>query len=518
MYRNVYWDNESKQIAIATWNKNGERCRVNVKFRPYIYIESPAGDAVSIFGKKLIKKDFATPYERTKFIKESGIKHIYENFDAPQQFLLDVFWKQCDTDEFAKYDLRTIFFDIEVDPLPGGEFPNADAAKAEINIITCYDSLDKKYHVFSKNKYFGKNLPENCDFNYSPTEATMLREFIAYWKSNDYPDIVAGWNSNGFDFPYTFNRIIKVLGHEEYLSLSPTNRIETRVVQDKMFRDVVRYDIKGVTLLDWMDVYTKFKVTKQESMKLDFIANKELGVGKVDYKGMTIYEFMEKEWDRFVEYNVQDVKLLVDLENKLKYFKILRMVANLACLNYDKGLMTIPVTNGAIAIRARRKNQKLNTFIRDIDLSVEKAGGYVSSVPGFHKAVVTFDANSLYPNLIISNNISPETKIGMAYFDKGVSVYGTNPDDNVRLLLTNGRQYQMSRAKLNEIIKTKDYIMSANGCILSQEFEGLFPEFMREIYEKRVEDKAKMSSIKKENIKLEEELETLQNRLKELGA
>lgn len=516
MYRNVFWDSETKQIVLSTWNKDGKRIRVHTNFKPYIYIESPSGEALSIYEKRITKKEFNTPYDRTKFIKESGIKHIYENFDASQQFLLDTFWKYSDKTEFAKYTLRTIFLDIEVDPLPENEFPKPEEAKSEINIITCYDYLDNKYYIFSKNKYFGDNLPSNSEFRYSPTERAMLWDFLKYWQSNDYPDLVAGWNSNGFDFPYIFNRIIKVLGEEAYNSLSPHNKVDSRIVKDKMMRDVIRYDIKGVTLLDWMDVYVKFKVTKQESMKLDFIANKELGVGKVDYEGMTINEFMEKEWDRFVEYNVQDVKLLVDLEKKLQYFKILRMVSNLACLNYDKGLMTIPVTNGAIAVRARRRERKLNTFIRVIDESVVKAGGYVSSVPGFHKAVVTFDANSLYPNLIISNNISPETKIGMAYFENGVKVYGNNPKDVVQLVLANGRQYKIYREKLDELIKEKDLIMSANGCLLSQKKEGLFPQFMREIYEQRVEDKKNIKRINKENEALETELEELKKELSKL--
>lgn len=164
--------------------------------------------------------------------------------------------------DFAKNDLRIIFFDIEVDPLPDGEFPKPEDAKAEINIITCWDSLDKKYHVFSKNRYTGNNLPDDAEYDYVPSERGLLLHFLDYWKSNNYPDIVAGWNSNGFDFPYTFNRIIKVLGEEAYNSLSPHDMVDTRIVKDKMFRDVIKYDIKGVTLLDWMDVYVKFKVTK----------------------------------------------------------------------------------------------------------------------------------------------------------------------------------------------------------------------------------------------------------------
>lgn len=516
MYRNCFWDSEKRQIVLSTWNKDGKRVRIHTNFRPYIYVESPNGEALSIYESKVTRKEFDTPYDRTQFIKTSGIKRVYENFDVAQQFLLDTFWSHVDRPDFAKRDLRTIFFDIEVDPLPDQEFPKPEDAKAEINIITAWDSLEKKYYVFSKNKYNGEGLGDDVVFKYAPTERALLLDFINYWQSNDYPDIVAGWNSNGFDFPYTFNRITKVLGIEAFNSLSPHDKVSTRTVKDKLMRDVIKYDIAGVVLLDWMDVYVKFKVTKQESMKLDFIANKELGVGKVDYQGMTIYEFMEKEWDRFVEYNVQDVRLLVELEKKLQYFKVLRMISNVACLNYDKGLMTIPVTNGAIAINARRRNRKLNTFIRTIDESVEKPGGYVSSVPGFHKCVVTFDANSLYPNIVISNNISPETKIGMCYFNDGAKIYGDNLNDTLRLKLANGREYKLTRKQLNALIKEKDLIMSGNGCLFSQKTEGLLPQFMREIYQKRKEDKKEMSKLRQQKNEVEAEIAHYERLLKNL--
>lgn len=511
MYRNVFWDQKSRRIVLSTWDKQGNRVRLKTNFRPYLYVESPNGEALSIMNQRLTRKEFDTPYERSEFIKKSGIKRLYENFDVSQQFLLDIFWNHVGKPDFSKYDLRTIFFDIEVDPLPGGEFPKPEDAKAEINIITCWDSLDKKYHVFSKNRYTGDNMPDDAVYDYSPSERGLLLRFLDYWKSNDYPDIVAGWNSNGFDFPYTFNRIIKVIGEEAYNSLSPHDMVSSRIVKDKLFRDVIRYDIKGVTLLDWMDVYVKFKQQKQESMKLDFIANKELGVGKVDYNGMSIYEFMEKEWNRFVEYNIQDVRLLVQLEDKLQYFNILRMVSNLACLNYDKGLMTIPVTNGAIAVRARGRERKLNTFIREIDTSVKKPGGYVSSTPGMHKCVVTVDCGSMYPNIIISNNISPETKVGMCYFENDAPVYGGEDDDTLILRLVNGRQYRITRDKLKQMMKAKNLVMSANGCLLKQDNEGLFPQFMREIYTQRQDDRAKIKKLVKENQQLEKEIEELKN-------
>lgn len=205
------------------------------------------------------------------------------------------------------------------------------------------------------------------------------------------------------------------------------------------------------------------------------------------------------------------------LEKKLQYFRILRTVSNLACLNYDKGLMTIPVTNGAIAVRARGRGQKLNTFIRDIDTSIEKGGGFVSSVPGFHTDIMTVDASSLYPSIIRSNNLSPETKVGMVYSESQADVFSGEDDDPLLLKLVNGRQYRLTRKKLKELIKAKDLVYSANGCLTRQNVEGLFPQFMREIYTQRKADKKQMEVIKEENKELEAELEELKKKLKEMS-
>lgn len=507
MYRNAWWDSFKKDIVLSTWNKHGKRVRVHVPFKPYLYVENKSGTYKSIFGKPLVKREFDKPYLRTKFKKEYGGERFFDDFDVTQQFLLDVYWNKVDNEDFREHPLRTIFFDIEVDPLPSGEFPDPKEAKAEINIITAYDFLDNKYHVFSKKAYKGEELRNRNDvvwYEYD-NEYDMLEAWMDFWKKDDYPDIVAGWNSNGFDFPYLFNRIIRQLGEDAYNSLSPYNSIYTSEKENKMGKMVTIYHVAGVTLLDTLDVYQKFKQQKQESYKLDFICNMELGVGKVDYYGMTIYEFMEYDWDRFVEYNVRDVELLVKLEERTHHFDILRITSNMACSNYDKGLMTIPITNGAVAVRAKRKGVALNTFVRHEEYG-DKPGAFCSSHPGFHRNVVTVDANSLYPNLVISNNISPETKVGMCYF-KLANAFDTNPDDEVSIHLVNGKTIDTTRSELIRIIKKNNLVMSGNGCLFRQDFEGIVPTFMREVYEMRVETKAEIDKFKERNKMLYNELE-----------
>lgn len=516
MYRNAWWSNRDKCIRLRTWDKEGNRISGACSFKPYLYTEAKDGQYKSIFGGRLQKREFDTPFDRASFKKSYGSKRYYGDFDAAQQFLIDTFWRKVQDTDFSKNELRVIFYDIEVDPLPDNQFPVPELAKAEINIITAWDSLAKKYYIFSKYDYKGNDLIDNAVFVKCDNERQLLIKFIEFWKSNDYPDIVAGWNSNGFDFPYIRNRIIKVLGDSAFLSLSPYGEIREIVSIDKLQREVTKYDIAGVANLDYLDVYAKFKVAKQESYKLDFISEQELGYGKVDYEGMTIYEFMSQYWDRFVEYNVRDVELLVKLEEKLRYFQILRIVSNMACVNYDKGLTTIPITNGALAIRANQRGEVLHTFIRDVS-DEKKPGGFVFSTPGFHKDIITVDATSLYPSIIMSNNISPETKIGMVSFpDTGVDMYKGDPDDEVELELVSGRRYNIKRADLQQVIKKKDLILCANGCLFSQEKEGIFPEFVRQVFAQRVEAKNNIKKLNKENEKIEKKLKKLRKQLTEL--
>lgn len=509
MYRNCYWDGKNKCIKLATWDKEGRRVRVDMPFKPYLYVDSPKGKYISIFEQKIDKREFDTPYDRTQFVKGYGSTRFYDNFDVTQQFLLDCFWDKIEDKDFAKNKLRVLMLDIETDPLPGGEFPKPEESKAEINIITVYDTLDNKYYVFSKYDYTGDNLVEGSVFVRCRDERHLLQRFLSHWQSQDYPDIVTGWNLNGFDMPYIAGRIVKVLGEEYLYELSPYKVVKIREMVNKINRPVTKYDIAGVSVLDFIDVYVKYKVVKQESYKLDFIADMELGYGKVDYNGMTIFEFMEKDWNRFVEYNVQDVKLLVDLEEKLRYFRILRQICNMACANYEKCLNTVPITNGAIAVRARERNRVLHTFIRDGKVEGEKKGGFVSSNAGMHWDIMSVDATSLYPNQIITNNISPESEIGLCKFTAADTFYELDNEHDVTLMLTNGLEKKLKKKDIINAVMKNDFIITSSGSIFSQRKEGILPQFMREVFERRHKAKDDMKALKKENAKLKEEIEKL---------
>ena len=171
--------------------------------------------------------------------------------------------------------------------------------------------------------------------------------------------------------------------------------------------------------------------------------------------------------------------------------------------------MTIPGTNGAVAIRCRRKNRVLHTFIRDVNPDEEKPGGYVSLRPGFARDAVTFDAGSLYPNNSISLNISPETKIGMAYFKQG-TVYDGEANDKVTFIFAKDNlKYDLSRGQFNRFVKEMNYCIAPNGCVFAQDVPGVFAQYMAEVFANRSEVRKKIKENNKEIEQLQKELEKL---------
>lgn len=258
-YRNVAYNPKEESMKVFTWDENGKRISYEVSYNPYIYIESTnSTEAKSIFSTPLKKRAFKNQYERGKYIRESNIKRVFENLSIYQQFLIDQYWRDYEKPDFVKHDLKILFLDIETYSVE--DFPVPEKADHPINLITCYDSLTEKYITFGlKKDYNSKNQDESyirC-FN----EKELLLKFIEYW-SSDYPDVVSGWNSHGFDIPYIINRITNLLGFEYAQKLSPVERVYNRSMKGQFGKEQIRWYIDGVSSVDYLDVYKRFAPNK----------------------------------------------------------------------------------------------------------------------------------------------------------------------------------------------------------------------------------------------------------------
>lgn len=496
MYRNCVYSNRERKIHLWTWDSQGNRIKEEHDFWPYILLEDKSGTEKSIYGTTLKRKHFSSNFDRTKFVKESGIKRVFENLPPYQQFLVDEFWHSCENEEFSQFPLKTCFLDIECPSAEG--FPEPETATVPINLLTVYDSMEKQYTMFGLKPFHIER--EDVVFHYCKTEKELLKKFIGHF-SNDFPDVLVGYNSAGFDVPYLINRINRELGEDWSSELSPVGRIFKRINPTGKFgMPTEEYVIEGISCLDYMVMYQKFSMEKQESNKLDYIGEVELGINKVEYEG-TLWNLSENRWDTYCEYNLRDVELIVKLDEKLDYISLLRFLAYTGLCSLENAIKTVPCMNGAIAIKARERGECIPTFIKPVS-DYRAPGGYVAEPkPGFSSNIVSFDANSLYPSVMISLNLSPETKLGK------VEKVG----DMVKIHHVSGRVYDLTRENFGKYLKAENAAISKSDHIFSQKKKGIVPEFLDNLYTKRKVMKAKMLEARSMgNKKDEQKFDTIQ--------
>lgn len=486
MYRNAVYNNKSKSIHLWTWDARGNRIYQEIDYKPYLYVEDKKGTATSIYGTALKMREFDTLWDRNKFVKEGNVRRIFENLPPYQQWLIDNYYHECESPEFAAHPLKVMALDIECPANPnvnGGMFSTPENPEQVINLLTCYDSLTKRYTMFGL-KAFTRKQPDT-DYYHCKSEHDLLKRFIGHF-SSDYPDVLTTWNGADFDIPYLINRITFELGKEWADELSPMGRIYEKMnKQGKFGQPTKEYVIEGIACADYYVLYQKFSMEKQESYKLDYVGEVEVGVKKIEHEG-TLWELARDDWDTYCEYNYRDVELIVKLDEKLQYISLLRFLAYTGLCSLQSAINTVPVVNGSIAIRAKHRGVKIPTFVGNKDHD-KMPGGFVQvPKPGFAKNIVSFDANSLYPSVMISLNLSPETKLGW------VEKVG----DMVHIHHTSGRIFELTPQKFAVYMKEEKAALSKAGFLFSQKKVGLMPEFLDSLYAKRKAMKDQMKKLK----------------------
>ncbi len=509
MYRNVAYLPRDQVVRLFTWDETGKRIAVDSTYEPYIYLETNNhADCKSIFNTSLKKKKFRNQAERGRYLKDNKVTRIFENFSVHQQFLLDAFWRDNEKPDFNRHSLRVLFIDIET--YSPDEFPKPDDPQHTVNVITAYDTLQKHFYTWGLKKYV-KKAP-NTTYTYCTDEKMLFSKFLDYIES-DYPDILSGWNSEFFDIPYIINRCTKILGEDETKRLSPVRNLRPRTFRGKFGKEQVHWHIEGVSCVDYLDIYKRFCPTLRDSYKLDRIGEIELGQRKIDYGDTNLSALADTNWETFVDYNIQDVNLLVNLEEKLQYLQLLRMIAYAGLTTLEGALGSLSVITGLCAIKARERNQRIPTFSKEIrEDDTKNAGAYVGEPrQGFQEYVVSFDANSLYPNVMITLNLSPETKIG-SIVDK--------TDNDITIKHVNGQTFTLSNDKFVNFVKKERIAISRAKVLFSQKEKGIIPQAVDYYYDKRVELKKLLKNAKKQLLNLEKntaEYKKLKNEIDNLN-
>ncbi len=522
MYRGLSYIPHERKMRLFTWSEDGKRITTDVGYHPYFYYETTNKRhqvATSLYGTKLKRVVCSTEKNRRERIQNLGIDRIFENITPYQQFLIDQYWENNESNNFDQFPLKNWFFDIEV--YSPNEFPTPEEAKFPINIITVYDTIDKIYYSWGLGEY--KPDSENIVYVNCKTEKDLLWNFLNFYRK-DPPDILSGWNSETFDIPYIINRLNNIFGEDVCKMISPMNEELKRPVYARQFRgsfgkEQTKYIVEGISMLDYLDIYKTFSMGQRDSYKLDSIGAYE-GVGrKVDTNNINLATLAEKDWKTFVDYNIQDVTLLAKLDEKLQFLELVRMLSYVGLTPFNAALGTISTVNGRAIIQARKGDNPrvIPTFLKDVTRTEKYEGAYVSEPQrGFQDNIISFDANSLYPSTMITLNLSPETKFGQITF---------TDDTHIHVKSVNNEDYKFTRTNFVKWIQKNKIAVTRAKKLFFQEPKGIFPAISEHFYDIRKEKKNLMIILKKEltdlknklpDIKDEQEKRDVEERIKEL--
>ena len=453
---------------------NGEHVMFKEEYSPTLFIKSNKktkyktleGEYVEEIKPGTVKdcRDFYKKYEEV-----DGFK-IYGNDRYVYQYISDKYPEDEIKFDISKIKLITI--DIEVASENG--FPDTESCSEEILAITIQDYSTKKITTWGSKPF--KVTQKNVTYKECSSEHHILSSFLDWWIQNT-PEVVTGWNIQFYDIPYICGRLNKVLGEKQLKRFSPWGLVS----EDTIFvngRNQIYYDIGGISQLDYLDLYKKFTYKAQESYRLDYIAEIELGQKKLDHSEFdTFKDFYTKGWQKFVEYNIKDVELVDRLEDKMKLIELAITMAYDAKVNFNDVFYQVRMWDTIIYNYLKGKNIVIPP--KEKTSKDEKyAGAYVKEpVPGLYDWVVSFDLNSLYPHLIMQYNISPETLLDERH-----------PSSSVDRILNEEINFEMY----------KDYAVCANGAMYRKDVRGFLPELMEKIYKDRTIYKKKMLAAKQE--------------------
>ena len=454
--------------------ENGRKVITRDKLSPTLFVKSNKKTKyTTLEGDPVEPIKFDTVREARDFIKK------YENVDNFEVYGNTRFLYQYIVDKFPedeiKFDINQInliTLDIEVACENG--FPNVRDHNEEILCITVKEFNTRKITVWGVNPF--QNTRKDVNYMLCRDETHLLRAFIAYW-SNNYPDIITGWNVAFYDIPYICGRISRVLGDDELKSLSPWKAVDKKEINIQG-RINYTYDIMGMSVVDYMDLYKRFTYTNQESYRLDYIASVELGEKKLDHSEYENFkDFYTSDWQKFVEYNIKDVELVDRFEDKMKLIELALTMAYDAKVNYNDIHYQVRMWDNIIFNDLKKRKIAIppkKGFKKDS----QYAGAYVKEpVPGMYNWVVNFDLNSLYPHLIMQYNISPETLLKEKH-----------PTVSVDKILN--RQVDLSNLEVATVCP--------NGAMYDTHQQGFLPRLMEKMYNDRVIFKKKMIAAKQQ--------------------
>ena len=469
-YKNVI---EHRGKLLVRGIHEGKEYKNKIDFQPTLYgISQDETEFKTLKGQNLKPIQFGSISKAREFKKSYNTDNspLYGMDRYQYQYIANEYPEDM---QFDKDQIKIFTVDIECSAENG--FPDIENPTEELLAITVKNQSNKQIITWGT----GEFKTDRPDITYirCKSEKSLIMEFMKFWIKN-YPDVITGWNTKFFDIPYLFNRIRNLVDEKVLKRFSPWNLVERETIVVRG-RPQTHYNIFGISMLDYLDLYQKFIPTKQESYKLDYIGKVELGKGKDEMPYDTFREWYTKDFQSFIDYNIQDVEIVDGLEDKLKLIELVLTMAYEAKVNYTDVFSQVRMWDMLIYNYLKKDNIMIPP--KEDNIKEDKYdGAYVKDpITGMHNWIVSFDINSLYPHLIMQYNISPEKIIGVK--SSGVSV------DKL-----------LNHATPLTHLKTEGACITPNGAMFKTDSPGFLPRLMESMYNDRVKFKTLAFQAKKE--------------------
>lgn len=500
-----------------------------VEFYPFELFTETAKESEykSIDGKNLKRHQFDNMSQAYKFLEQQhDINNVYGNTDFGTQFIA----KEYPYDVYEDKGVKIIYFDIEVEhgtgipkyfynhqvkikkgndekiikleeiknyngylifdveqkkyveynescyaPLSLG-FPEPSLANYEILSVSIAEPDTNTLYIIGNRPYNGEKEIDGykVKYYYCENEKTLLRQFISVWRKIS-AHIVSGWNTVGFDLPYCINRITNVLGEGYSNMLSPFYGKTKNVITKKMGDAVLVYNILGIVSYDYLDLYKKFG-KKVESYRLDFVAELELGVKKVDYDeyGGNLMKLWEYDYDKFIRYNARDTTLLPKLNAKLQMISLAMSIGYITKSDLKDSLGTVKIWDNLVYGMLSAENIQIHNKEKSETKDEKYLGAFVKPpILGRHDWIITHDLTSLYPMIIMGFNMSPDTLYHRPINKNGIT-------EQTKILIENA-------TVINDIIENESHSSNSSFKIEQSVTEVLDEKLLKKANKKELE-------------------------------
>jgi DNA polymerase elongation subunit (family B) len=532
-YVDAFYDRGNDTIHVVERDTKGQRQYVEHQAKYLFYYPDPRGKFVSTHGQALNRVTCKNLKDFQKEVKSYSGKKLHESDINPIYRCLEDHYLNVDAPK-----LNVAFFDIEVDFDPERGYASPEDAFMPITAIAVYLqwmetmiclAVPPKTMTMAEAEKAVVEFPNTYLFD---NEADLLDNFLTLI---DDADVISGWNSEGFDVPYTVNRVTKALSKEDTRRFCLWDQMPKKREYEKYGKSAVTYDFYGRVHLDSLELYRKYTYEERHSYRLDAIAEYELGETKTQYEG-TLDQLYNNDFRKFIEYNRQDCMLLDKLDKKLKFLDLANKLAHENTVLLQTTMGAVAVTEQAIINEAHRRGMIVPNRVQREPGSEPAAGAYVAyPKKGIHEWIGSVDLNSLYPSAIRALNMGPETIVGQlrpdytkSYIDEQMIRHGKsfaaaweglfgsleyelvmerNVAKDIVIEWEDGNTDTLTGAQINDLIfdSGQPWMISANGTIFTYEHDGIIPGLLKRWYSERKDMQKKLKDAITAENKIEEE-------------